>query len=257
LSCLKEWDEKHETMSRVRLRIEHVLDWAKVKGYRQGENAARWKGHLSHILTARPARERGHFEAMPWREVPTFATELRKRTEIAAYGLEFILLTCCRCGEALGALRSEIDLDKKLWTIPKERMKGGREHTVPLTDRVVEIIKKLDEIRVAGCEFLFPGQKRASHLSHSGLRVVKRKLGVTDYSIHGWRSSFRDWAAECTQYSGDVIEMSLAHLTGSATELAYKRTNLIELRRALMCEWEAHVTGNKIVKLDSRRPRRA
>ena len=226
------WGEKAETASRVRGRIEAVLDAAKVRGYRQGENPARWRGHLSQILPARTRLSRGHHKAAPYDAVPDLVEALQKRKAVAALALEFTILTASRTGEVLGARWAEFDLGKAIWTVPAERMKAGREHRVPLSPRSVEI---LGQVLQLGSDWVFPGAK-GGQLSGMAMSMLLRRMKV-DVTVHGFRSSFRDWAAECTAFPHEVCEMALAHTIGNKGEAAYRRGDLFEKRRRLMDEW--------------------
>lgn len=236
------WRDKAETANRLRGRIETVLDSAKARGYRQGENPARWRGHLAQILPARTKLSRGHHKAMPYDAIPAFVTQLREREAVAALALEFVILTVSRTGEAIGAKWNEIDPDKALWTIPAERMKAGKEHRVPLSPRAVDI---LESVRELGSEHLFPGA-RGDKLSSMAMAMLLRRMKV-DVTVHGFRSGFRDWAAECTGYSHEVAEMALAHAIGNAVERAYRRGDLFDKRRRLMADWAAYCeTGGAV-----------
>ena len=226
------WGEKAETASRVRGRIEAVLDAAKVRGYRQGENPARWRGHLSQILPARTRLSRGHHKAAPYDAVPDLVEALQKRKAVAALALEFTILTASRTGEVLGARWAEFDLGKAIWTVPAERMKAGREHRVPLSPRSVEILGQVQQL---GSDWVFPGAK-GGQLSGMAMSMLLRRMKV-DVTVHGFRSSFRDWAAECTAFPHEVCEMALAHTIGNKGEAAYRRGDLFEKRRRLMDEW--------------------
>lgn len=226
------WQTKPETASRVRGRIETVLDAAKARGYREGENPARWRGHIEQILPARVRLTRGHHKAMPYDAVPAFVADLRAREAMAALALEFALLTATRTGEAIAAQWSEVDLDKAVWTIPGSRMKAGREHRVPLSTRAIEI---LQTTKATGSKWLFPGS-RGGKLSSMAMTMLLRRM-KQDCTVHGFRSSFRDWAAECTGYPHEVCEMALAHTIGNKAEAAYRRGDLFEKRRRLMDEW--------------------
>ena len=233
------WRSKSETASRVRGRIETILDAAKARGYREGENPARWRGHIAQILPARARLTRGHHKAMPYESVPTFFAALHQREAIAALALEFTILTAARTGEVIGAKWDEIDLDKAVWTIPAHRMKAGKEHRVPLSLRAVEILKSTQELRKEG---LFP-TARGCALSGMAMAMLLRRIGV-DVTVHGFRSSFRDWCAECTGYAHEVAEMALAHTIDNKVERAYRRGDLFEKRRRLMDDWAAYcVTG--------------
>ena len=233
------WRSKSETASRVRGRIETILDAAKARGYREGENPARWRGHIAQILPARARLTRGHHKAMSYENIPTFFAALHQREAIAALALEFTILTAARTGEVIGAKWDEIDLDKAVWTIPANRMKAGKEHRVPLSLRAVEILQSTQELRKEG---LFPAV-RGGALSGMAMAMLLRRMDV-DVTVHGFRSSFRDWCAECTGYAHEVAEMALAHTIDNKVERAYRRGDLFEKRRRLMDDWAAYcVTG--------------
>jgi integrase len=225
------WKDKTETASRVRGRIEAVLDWATVRGLRSGENPARWKGHLDKLL---PARNRiakvEHHAALPYRDAGAFMAELRKQQGIGARALEFAVLTAARSGEVRGATWEEFDLEAALWTIP-----GKREHRVPLSARALEVIKNMQGLS----HYVFPGAKADSPLSDMTLTAALRRMDRGDLTAHGFRSTFRDWCAEQTAYPNEVAEMALAHTVGNAVEAAYRRGDLFEKRRRLMDEWAA------------------
>jgi len=228
------WTDKTETATRLRQRLENILAWATVSGYRQGDNPARWRGHLDAVLP-KPAkvRKRAHFRALPWQDIGGFMKALRKRTGMAARALEWIILTACRSGEVRLATWDEIDLDGKTWTIPAERMKAGREHRVPLTDDAVRLLESLP--RFEGSPYVFPAV-RGGALSDMTISAVCRRMKV-DAVPHGFRSSFRDWCSENTNFPREVAEMALAHTIESATEAAYRRGDLFEKRRRLMDAW--------------------
>lgn len=226
------WQEKTETASRLRGRIETVLDSAKARGYRHGENPARWRGHLAQILPARKKLSRGHHKAMPYDAIPAFFEQLRKREAVAALALEFGILTAARTGEVIGATWSELDLNKAVWTLPAERMKVGKEHRVPLSRRAIEILATRQELKGEYCFSGLKGQK----LSGMAMAMLLRRM-KQDVTVHGFRSAFRDWAAECTSYSHEVAEMALAHTIGNAVERAYRRGDLFEKRRRIMSDW--------------------
>jgi integrase len=232
------WATKTETASRVRGRIECVLDWATVHGYRDGENPARWKGHLDKILP-KPSKvsKVEHHAALPHGEVAAFIAELHKRGGMAARALEVLILTACRSGEVRGARWAEIDLDNKLWVIPEARMKAGKEHRIPLSDRVVEIIKALP--RLVDNDLVFPAPRKGV-LSDMTLGAVLKRMGRPDLTAHGFRSTFRDWAGETTAYPREVIEHALAHQLKDKAEAAYARGTLFEKRRSLMDDWAKH-----------------
>lgn len=199
------WKTKAETASRVRGRMETILDAARARGYREGENPARWRGHIAQILPARSRLTRGHHKALPYGKIPEFVGKLRAREAVAALTLEFTILTAARTGEVIGAKWEEVDMDKKVWTVPAIRMKAGKEHRVPLSARAVEI---LTETMQLGKEWLFPAA-RGGKLSGMAMTMLLRRMSV-DVTVHGFRSGFRDWAAECTSYAHEVAEMALA-----------------------------------------------
>ena len=232
------WKTKPETASRIRGRIETVLDSAKARGYRQGENPARWRGHLAQILPARTKLSRGHHKAMPYTGIPTFICSLHAREAVAALALEFVILTAARSGEVIGAIWSEVDLDTAVWTIPAERMKAAKEHRVPLSPRAVELLESLKPL---GSVYMFPGT-RGGKLSGMAMAMLLRRMKA-DVTVHGFRSGFRDWAAEQTAYAHEVAEMALAHTIGSAVERAYRRGDLFEKRRRLMADWANYCTS--------------
>jgi integrase len=229
------WTTKTETASRLRGRIESVLDWATVRGYRGGDNPARWRGHLDKLLprSSLVARVK-HHAALPYTEVGTFMQQLRADSGVASRALEFTILTAARTNEVLQAEWSEFDLDLKTWFVPAERMKSKREHRVPLSDAAVEAI---DGVRRKSERYVFAGHKRGSHLSSVAMLQVLKRLGRTDITVHGFRSTFRDWCAETTNYPADVAEMALAHVLRDKTEAAYRRGDLLEKRARLMLEW--------------------
>lgn len=229
------WKTKPETASRIRGRIETVLDSAKARGYREGENPARWRGHLAQILPARSKLSRGHHKALPYEEIPDLIQALRTREAVAALALEFAILTAARTGEVLGATWDEVDMEAGQWTVPAERMKAAKTHRVPLSQRVIEI---LETVRTLGGEYLFPGAQ-GGKLSGMAMSMLLRRMNV-DATVHGFRSSFRDWAAERTSYAHEVAEMALAHTVGSAVERAYRRGDLFEKRRQLMDDWATY-----------------
>ncbi len=230
------WQTKAETAGRIRGRIEKVLDAAKARGHRHGENPARWRGHLDHLLPARPKLQRGHHVAMPWDEVPAFVGKLRELDGVAARALEFTILTAARTGEVRGARWPEIDTTTRMWVVPARRMKAGREHRVPLTDRMLAILAEMEALK--GTEdFVFPGQKRGRPLSDMSMEAVLRRLGAKPNTTHGFRSSFKDWANETTSFPNDLSEAALAHITGDKVERAYRRGDALERRRALMQAW--------------------
>jgi integrase len=241
LSVLKPlWNDKSETAFRLRGRIERVLDAAKAKGLRTGENPARWRGHLDQLLPKRQRLTRGHHAAMPYADVPAFIGELQSRQATAALALEFAILTAARSGEVLGAQWKEFELDAAVWTVSPARMKAGREHRVPLSPRALKIVAKVQESRTG--EFVFPGENLGRPLSVTALEMVLRRMKIEDATVHGFRSSFRDWAAECTNFPNEVCEAALAHVIENKAEAAYRRGDLFEKRRKLMDAWAAYCT---------------
>lgn len=229
------WKTKAETASRIRGRIETVLDSAKARGQRSGENPARWRGHIALILPPRTKLARGHHKAMPYDAVPTFMEQLRTREAMAALALEFTILTAARTGETIGADWSEVDLEHAVWSIPAERMKAGRPHRVPLSSRAVEILKTVKPLK---SRWLFPSD-RGGKLSGMAMSMLLRRMKV-DVTVHGFRSAFRDWSAEATDCAHEVCEMALAHVIGNKAEAAYRRGDLFERRRMLMDEWASY-----------------
>lgn len=229
------WSTKPETASRVRMRIEAVLDGAKVLGWRSGENPAFWRGNLDAVLPPRSkVRAVKHHPALPWKEIAAFMTQLRERDGFAARALEFAVLTAARSGEVRNAAWSEIDLDQRLWIIPAERMKAKREHRVPLSRAAITLLSQVPHLE--GCDLLFPGT-RMQPLSGMSISAVLKRMGKTDITVHGFRSTFRDWAAEDTGHGSDIVEMALAHTVANKTEAAYRRGDLLAKRRRLMEDW--------------------
>jgi integrase len=241
------WNTKPETAGRVRGRIESVLDWAKARGYRDGENPARWKGHLDNLLPARSkVRRVEHHAALPYPEIAGFMAELRRQDGTAARALEFLILTAARTGEVIGARWSEIDIPQRLWTVPASRMKAGREHRVPLSDRAVEILGQ-------------PGEPdaRVFPLSNMALLMLLRRMGRGKLTAHGFRSTFRDWAAERTSFPAEVAEMALAHTVADKVEAAYRRGDLFQKRRGLAEAWARFCSmpaaiGGKVVGIGTK-----
>jgi integrase len=235
------WQAKPETASRLRGRIEAVLDAARVSGLTPSDrlNPARWKGHLDKLLPKPAKLSRGHHAAMAYANLPLFISRLRERETVSNLALEFLILTAARTAEAVGAEWGEFDLAERLWTVPPARMKAGREHRVPLPARAVEIVECLAEVRIG--TFVFPGQKPGKSLSNMALRMASRRLGVSD-TVHGFRSAFRDWCGEETPFPREIAEAALAHVTGDKTELAYRRGDALEKRRALMDAWGKFLT---------------
>jgi integrase len=260
------WTARPETASRVRGRIECVLDWAAARGYRHGENPARWRGHLDKLLpkkatvakAKRAAAGKGaHHEALPYAEVPAFMAELRQQNGIAARALEFAILTATRTGEVIGARWDEIDLTERLWTIPAERMKAGKEHRVSLAPAALAIVAEMAQARNGA--FVFAGDRPFNQrsggrpISNMAMLMLLRRMGRGDITVHGFRSSFRDWAAERTGFPAEVAEMALAHVVADKLEAAYRRGDLFAKRRQIMEAWAkfcaAPAAGSRVVPL--------
>lgn len=240
------WHAVPETARRVRMRLEKVLDAARVRGLRSGENPARWKGHLDHILPKHGKCSRKHHPAMAWTDVPDFLRLLEVREGTAALALRFVILTAARTTEALNARWSEIDFENSMWIIPAERMKARREHRVPLSQTALTILKQAKGIHN---EFIFPGPNDVGPLSNMALLMLLRRMERDDTTVHGMRSTFRDWASECTNFPNEVSEMALAHVVENATEAAYRRGDLFEKRRKLMDAWSTFCEANIAVKV--------
>jgi integrase len=236
------WATKRETAQRVRGRVERILDAARARGLRSGENPARWRGHLSVLLPAqRPPRE--HFAAMPYGDVPAFMEQLKERQATTALCLRFIILTAARSLEARGARWDEIDMAAKLWTIPGDRMKAGKPHRVPLSDEAMAILKPLHEVRRG--ELVFPGLTPKKPLSETAFRALFARANTAGVTVHGFRSAFRDWCGEATTFPREVAEQALAHSVGNAVEQAYRRGDALEKRRKLMDAWCTYCTTPK------------
>jgi integrase len=246
------WTTKPETASRVRGRIECILDWATARGYREGENPARWRGHLENLLPARAKIRRvEHHAALPFGEIGVFMAALRAQEGVSARALEFAILTAARTGEVIGARWDEINIAERLWTIPAERMKAGKEHRVPLSAPALAIVESMAAIRSG--VFVFPGGKEGRPLSNMAFLMLLRRMGRDDLTAHGFRSSFRDWAAERTGFPAEVAEMALAHVVGDKVEAAYRRGDLFQKRRQLAEAWAKFcatpVTAGKVVPM--------
>lgn len=276
------WTKKPEIASRVRGRIEAILDAARVSGHipANAANPARWRGHLDKLLSRRKKLSRGHHPAMPYRDVPSFIGRLREREAVAALALEFLILTASRTNEVLGARWAEVDINSRVWTVPAERMKGGREHRVPISERAFEILTAMQAIRTGA--FVFPSArprltgrtpvsrerrrgtpqrgapKRAAEnsgestsastdrpLSTMALEMLLRRMKIENATVHGFRSSFRDWAGDATHFPRELAEAALAHVAGDATERAYRRGDALDRRRELMDAWARHLEGGK------------
>ena len=233
------WMAKNETAMRLRGRLETVLDAAKAKEKRRDENPARWNGHLEHFLANISRTERiEHHPALAYDKLPEFMEKLRAVPGVSALCLEFVILTASRSGEALNARWCEIDEENSIWIVPKERMKMKKEHRVPLTQAALNVIQKAKELRIEDNEYVFPGVRSGRAMTDMALTMLLRRLhpGIT---THGFRSSFRDWAAEVTEYPGEMAEMALAHAVGNKVEAAYRRGNMFEKRKQMMLDWSA------------------
>jgi integrase len=244
------WTKKAETASRVRGRIECVLDAAKVLGKRSGENPARWRGHLDKLL---PKRERSkkvkHHPALPWQQIPEFMPQLIAREAPAARVLHLLILTCVRTTEALHARPEEFDLERRVWTVPPDRMKMEKELRVPLCADAVRLVQ---EAMKTADEYLFPGQKKGKPLSNMAMLNVLDRMGYSHITVHGFRSTFRDWVAECTEYPDSLAEMALAHAVENKVEGAYRRGDMLERRRKMMDDWARYCSGRAGVVMQLR-----
>lgn len=240
--CLEPiWITKNETASRVRGRIEKVLSWATVSNQRTGENPARWRGHLDQLL-AKPSKvqDTQHHAALPYADMAAFMAELKQQEGIAAQCLEFTILTATRTNETIGATWDEIDLEAKLWTIPKDRMKAKRDHLVPLSGACMDLLKAMQSIRQN--DYVFAGG-RGGGLSNMAMLKLLQRMGRKDLTVHGFRSTFRDWAAETTHHENIVLEMCLAHTIKNQAEAAYRRGDLLAKRLVVMEEWAGYCCG--------------
>ena len=236
------WETRNETARRVRGRIEVILDWATAGGLRRGENPGRWKGLLEHRLSRQPRSARvQHHPALDYRHIAAFMARLRDQDGVAARCLEFTVLTGARTSESTGARWQEFDLDAALWTVPGERIKAGRTHRVPLASRALEIVH--EQARYRQSDHVFAGRRPGAPLSNMSMTAVLRRMGIPDITVHGFRSSLRDWAAEQTDYPREVAEMALAHAVGDRVEAAYRRGDLLEKRIAFMKDWDAYCSA--------------
>ena len=236
------WSKKPETASRVRGRVESVLDYAKSREWRSGENPARWRGHIANLLPKRTKVAKvEHHAALPWAEIGTFMAALRAREAVAARALEFLILTAARTGEVLGARWSEMDMRRKIWTVPADRMKAGREHRVPLSAAAAAIVTSVKALRRSEIEdgYVFPGGKTKLPLSQMAMLMLLRRMERDAITTHGFRSTFRDWAAEATGFPHEMAEIALAHTVADKVEAAYRRGDMIEKRRRMMDDWAA------------------
>jgi integrase len=236
------WGHKPQTANRLRGRIEQVLDAAKSADLRTGDNPARWRGHLENLLAApRKLRKVTHMPAMPYSEAPEFMRGLRGSQNISARALEVTILTAARTAEVLGARWNEIDFQNNVWTIPANRMKAGKEHRIPLSPRAIDILRELSSRRES--EWVFPSYRAGQPLSPTSMLKALQLANGGKLTVHGFRSTFRDWAAEQTDCAREVVEMALAHTIGNAVEVAYRRGDLFEKRRKLMADWSTYVSA--------------
>jgi integrase len=245
------WARAPETASRLRGRIELVLDAARARGHigHNEANPARWRGHLDKLLPRRTKLTRGHHAAMPYADIPAFVASLRERPAIAARALEFCILTATRSGEALAARWDEFDMDGQVWTVPAARTKAAREHRVPLSERAVAILREMEAARAG--DYVFPGQRSGRPLSRLGFEMLLRRI-QSPYTAHGFRSSFRDWAGNETHFPRELAEHALAHVIGDRAEQAYRRSDALQRRRELMDGWARHcerASGDNVVPL--------
>ncbi|WP_380054117.1 tyrosine-type recombinase/integrase [Falsihalocynthiibacter sp. SS001] len=244
LMCLSPiWTDKHETAKRLAQRIKTVLDVAKSKGFRSGENPVTAIRDAKVLPTVKKKPQ--HHDAMPWRDVPAFFAELNGRSAIAAKALQFTILTASRTSEVLDMTWPEIDFEARLWTVPAARMKGGKVHRVPLTDEMLAI---LEPLKAMASVYVFEGQKRHKPLSNMSMLMLLRRMGRDGFTVHGFRSSFRDWASEAANAPRDLAETALAHQVGSSVERAYARSDLLERRRALAKTWSEYLTRHREIE---------
>jgi integrase len=251
------WTTKPETAGRVRGRIEAILDFAKARTWREGENPARWRGHLDKLLPARgKVRRVEHHAALPYAELPGFLLALREQEGVAARALEFAVLTAARTGETIGARWSEIDLLDKRWTVPAARMKAGREHRVPLSARALAILEEMFAHREADDGFVFAGGKPGLPLSNMAFLMLLRRMERGDLTAHGFRATFKTWASERTAFQNEIVEAALAHVVGSKVEQAYRRGDMFEKRRRLMQQWATFCTTAPLQETNNVAPMR-
>ena len=251
------WKSKTETASRVRGRIENILDWAKTRGFRAGDNPARWRGNLQNLLPKRSKVHKvQHHPALPYPKVGAFMQQLRAREGVAAQALGFLILTTARTSEVTRATWDEIDIKGKVWTVPPDKIKGEKEHRVPLSAPVIAVLKGVKK-EYGEDGYVFPGGKHGKPLSSGGMMSVLQRMGLNDLTVHGFRSTFRDWVAEQTGYPNEVCEMALAHVVGDKTEAAYRRGDLLKKREKLMADWAAFcgkvLKGAQIIPINRKR----
>jgi integrase len=248
------WNDKSETASRLRGRIERVLSFAQTQGWRTGNNPAVWRGNLENVLPKPRKLVRGHHAAMSYDAIAAFMVRLRERDALSARALELAILTGCRTSEALKARWHEFDLDNAIWTVPAQRMKGRKEHRVPLSSEAMAILRPLYDARLNDC--VFPGQKAGQPLSGMAMLMLLRRMNVTDATVHGFRSAFRDWCGDRTAHPREIAEAALAHKAGDNVELAYRRGDALEKRRRLREDWADFLMHNhdaEVVFLDAKR----
>lgn len=255
------WKIKTETASRLRGRIETILDWAKVREYRKGENPARWRGHLENLLPARSKVQKvKHQPALPYMEIGDFMGLLKEHEGMAALALQFTILTACRTSEAIGATWDEIDFSEKVWIIPETRIKAGREHRVPLPQAALNVLKKAQKEnngqQSKKDNWVFAGQRKGKPLSNMAMLSLLGRINRKDITVHGFRSSFRDWAAEQTNFPREVAEAALAHATGDKVEAAYRRSDFFEKRRQMMDAWARYCGRPSVEKKSNVTPLR-
>jgi integrase len=242
------WSDKTETANRVRGRMEAILDWARTRGHRHGENPARWRGHLENLLPKRGKVQKvEHHSSLSYDQVPEFMAKLRKQEGVAACALQFLMLTAARTGEVIGATWSEIDLKKGIWTVPAQRIKAGKEHRVPLQPAAIRLLEQVAPLK-GKHDFVFPGGKKDKPLSNGAFLALLERMGRGDITAHGFRSSFRTWAGEQTTFPREVIEAALAHAIGDKVEAAYLHSDFFGKRRELMLAWAEFCGGPKAGK---------
>jgi len=244
------WNRTPETGRIVRSQLEIIFNYAKGRGWLKAENPALWRGGLETVLRPVSRKNVKHHPALPHKDLPAFMRELKKRDAIAARALEFTILTAARTSETLNAVIQEFDLINALWIIPSDRMKSGRSHRVPLSVRTVEIIKDMRSAKVS--DYIYPGQKPNQPLSNMSMSMLLRRMGYNDVTVHGFRSTFRDWAGDCTSFSREVAEAALSHSVGDIVERSYRRKDALEKRRGLMEQWSDFCSGissDKVVPL--------
>jgi integrase len=252
------WSKKTETAGRVRGRVETILDWAAARGFRSGENPARWRGHLDKLLP-KPSKVRAvkHHAALPYDDIAEFMAALTLQPGTAARALEFVILTAARTAEGIGASWPEVSSADATWTIAAGRMKAGKEHRVPLSNRATALLKRMETAPDVSETYVFPGGKSGRPLSNMAMAELLKRMGHDDITVHGFRSTFRDWAAERTNFPNEVVEMALAHAVGDKTEAAYRRGDLFEKRRRLMAEWAKYCSTSAAAKRGAVVPLRA